>query len=147
MYTNKPFRLANDRESADQVAVKHYEWIKGQLRAAGIDDNVFNVALAWNCGVSAVVAGRIPVQTYHYAERVSNLAQSYSQAEKVEAPEQVVTTVKSAVPNGLVQFNPVERSAAPEFKIVNEPFQFRVAGDSPRFVIAPAQSRFALVLN
>lgn len=146
MYTNKPFRMANDREMADQVAVMHYEWIRTRLQAAGIDANGYNIALAWNCGISAVLKGHIPMQTYHYAERVNNLADLCHQPEQ-EEPVQVVVTAKTNAAAGVVQFQPADRATAPEFKIVAEPFLFRVAGDAPRFVIAPPQSRFVLVLN
>ena len=146
MHTNKPFRMANNREMADQVAVKHYEWIKTRLDAAGIDANGYNIALAWNCGLSAVINGRIPMQTYHYAERVSNLTDVYRNPQQ-ESSVQVVVTAKEKLPAGLVQFTSDDRAVAPEFKIVSEPFLFRVAGDSPRFVIAPPQSRFVVVFN
>lgn len=146
MYTKKPFRMANDRETADQVAVLHYEWLKVRLKSAGIDPNSFNIALAWNCGITAVLNGRVPMQTYHYAERVNNLTDLYRQHQQ-EALVQTNAARETDFPASLVDFKPAGRAAAPEFKIVSEPFLFRVAGDSPRFVIAPPQSRFVLVVN
>ncbi|MBI3886768.1 MAG: hypothetical protein HY302_13710 [Opitutae bacterium] len=73
MHTRLPFSRAIDHAQADVVAVKHYEWIKRGLAEAGIDPSPFNIALAWNCGLGAVVAGRVPGATYRYAEQVTNL--------------------------------------------------------------------------
>jgi len=75
MHTRVPFQQAVHRAQSDAVAVKHYEWIKSGLVAAGIDPNPFNIALAWNCGLSAVTGGRIPAVSYGYAERVQNLVE------------------------------------------------------------------------
>ncbi|MSU46782.1 MAG: hypothetical protein EXS42_06580 [Lacunisphaera sp.] len=36
MHTTRPFSLANQRAAADEVAVKHYEWIKRTLEQAGV---------------------------------------------------------------------------------------------------------------
>ncbi len=146
MHSTKPFRMANDRASADQVAVAHYEWIKERLASAGIDANSYNIALAWNCGLSAVLNGRIPMQTYSYAERVNNLSDTFHQPE-VEAPDQIVVTSKSNSPSGIVEFKVNDRSDTPEFKISTDSLRFRVAGEAPRFVITPAQPRFVLVYN
>lgn len=41
MHTDKPFRQAIDRTVADEVAVKHYEWIKRTFEQAGIEPNAF----------------------------------------------------------------------------------------------------------
>lgn len=74
-YTQLPFSYAARREHADAVAVEHYEWIKRGLMAAGIDPSPYNIALVWNCGLSAVTAGRVPRSTYRYAEQVHNLVE------------------------------------------------------------------------
>src|SRR5690242_20825827 len=42
MHTQKPFRQAILREVADEVAVKHYEWIKRTFEQAGVQPTVFN---------------------------------------------------------------------------------------------------------
>ena len=151
MHTNKPFRLANDRTTADQVAVQHYEWIKERFGEAGIDANSYNIALAWNCGISAVIAGRIPMQTYQYADQVNNLVENFRETALVaEAPIPVVVTFVTSKPNALVaglEFQLASQNTIPAFKIAAEPFQFRIAGESPRFVITPTPSRFVLVYN
>jgi len=147
MHTNKSFRLANDRATADQVAVMHYEWIKERLKEAGIDANSYNIAMAWNCGISAVINGRVPTQTYHYAERVNNLADSYRQPQVEEQPIPVVMIAKTDSPAGEVQFSLGGENTAQEFKIVSNPFIYRVAGEVSRFVIDPPKPRFVLVAN
>ena len=98
-YTRRSFQLANDRAAADEVAVQHYEWIKGRLAAAGIDPSSFNIALAWNCGLSAVISGRIPMQSYGYAERVTNLAENFRRNED-QGQIAVVVTAKASSPMG-----------------------------------------------
>lgn len=76
MYTKKPFTLAIQREDADAVAVKHYEWLKRGLENGGIDPTPFNIALAWNAGLDQVINGRAPDSSYRYADQVNNLVAS-----------------------------------------------------------------------
>ena len=86
------------------------------------------------------------MQTYHYAEQVNNLAESYCQAEE-ETPLPVVATIQPNLPKGAVEFKLTDSNAAPEFKIVAYPFIFRTAGQALRFVLSPAQPGFLLVAN
>lgn len=96
MHTRKPFQMAVQREAADEVAVKHYEWIKRNLENAGVDATPFNIALAWNSGVDNVVHGRAPDESYDYAKRVVNLVHTFEQraaaavAAQSEEPRPVV---------------------------------------------------------
>jgi hypothetical protein len=146
MHSSKPFRMANDRASADQVAVIHYEWIKNRLKEAGIDANNYNIAMAWNCGLGAVIKGRVPMQTYHYAERVNNLADSFHGA-SVAQPEQVAVAAQTSLPAAAGQFALGDSCSAPEFKIISNPFVVRLSGEPSRFVIDPPKPRFVLVSN
>lgn len=73
MHTQQPFRLALDRAEADKVAVKHYEWICRGLERRGLPVTPYNVALAWNAGLSAVINGKVPSSSRHYGTRVANL--------------------------------------------------------------------------
>jgi hypothetical protein len=73
MHSDQPFVRANERVLADEVAAKHYEWIRRGLIKAGLEPSVFNIALAWNGGLSAVTAGRTPAASMRYARRVANL--------------------------------------------------------------------------
>jgi hypothetical protein len=73
MYTRKPFALAVERQHSDDVAVRHYEWIKRSLLSSGIDPTPFYIALAWNAGLGKVVNGRVPASAYEYASQVTNL--------------------------------------------------------------------------
>lgn len=122
MHTDKPFRQAIDRAVADEVAVKHYEWIKRTFEQAGVDPSVFNIAMAWNCGVDAVLSGRAPSVSYNYAERVSNLVQ---------------TLKERTQPAVAAQTPPVGRSE--ELNIDehgDNQVRFRILQDTPRFVLA-----------
>ena len=74
MHTKLPFRYAAEIAHADPVAVRHYDWIARGLVRNGMEVTPYNVALAWNGGLSATVRGRAPVAAHRYAERVQNLA-------------------------------------------------------------------------
>jgi hypothetical protein len=121
MHTSKPFSQANQREAADEVAVKHYEWIKRTLERAGAETSAFNIAMAWNCGVDTVLSGRAPSVSFRYAERVTNLVEKL----KERAQSLVEETPRPVAP----QPQRVEDQSGNELR-------FRVLQDTPRFVIA-----------
>lgn len=121
MHSDKPFRQAIQRAVADEVAVKHYEWIKRTLERAGAEANVFNIAMAWNCGVEAVLRGRAPTVSYQYAERVSNLVETLKQ--RIQPALAAATRPGE---DGEMNFD--ERGA--------EQLRFRILRDTPRFVLA-----------
>jgi hypothetical protein len=116
MHTDKPFRLAVERVAADEIAVKHYEWIKRSFEQAGVEPSIFNIAMAWNCGVDAVLSGRAPTVSYSYAERVSNLVEDFKRSQ----PAAVVAKAPAQT-----QSNPVVRFAVlqdmPRFEVVLPP--------------------------
>jgi hypothetical protein len=74
MHTSVPFERARDRSTSDVVAVKHYEWLKRGLEAARVPATPYNIALAWNGGLSAVISKRSPRIAHDYAQRAVNLA-------------------------------------------------------------------------
>jgi len=74
MHTSSSFDLAENREVANTVAKRHYAWIEAQLRANGVEPSSYNVALAWNAGVNAVIRGSAPAVANDYATRVLNIA-------------------------------------------------------------------------
>jgi hypothetical protein len=82
MHSDQPFVRANERALADDVAAKHFEWIRRGLIKAGLEPSAFNIALAWNGGLSAVTAGRAPSASLRYARRVANLV---AEAERRQA--------------------------------------------------------------
>jgi hypothetical protein len=73
MHTNLPFERALDRTVSDMVAVKHYDWLKRQLEKSGLAATPYNIALAWNGGLTAAVTGRAPRAAHDYASRAANL--------------------------------------------------------------------------
>lgn len=77
MHTKVPFQQAIDRGTSDAVAIKHYEWIKRGLEAARMPATPYNIALAWNGGLGAVISGKSPRVAHDYAQRATNLAASY----------------------------------------------------------------------
>lgn len=74
MHTKKPFHLAANREEADRVAVKHYEWIRRGLERAGVPATTYRIALAWNAGLSASLRADAPRSSHDYASRVEAVA-------------------------------------------------------------------------
>jgi hypothetical protein len=73
-YSSRPFRQALDQRASDEVAVRYYDSIRTNLVRNGIAPTTFNIAMAWNAGVAAVVRDSAPASTHDYATRVSNLA-------------------------------------------------------------------------
>jgi hypothetical protein len=78
MHTSRPFSEAIDRRKSDEVAIRHYEWLKSTLTRAGLEASTYNIALAWNAGANAVITGRLTAASRNYAERVENLATALS---------------------------------------------------------------------
>jgi hypothetical protein len=74
MYSRRPFYEAINRQYSDEVAIKHYEWLKEGLARAGIEATSYNIAMAWNAGLDAVIGHRVPSTSRGYAEQVSNIA-------------------------------------------------------------------------
>ena len=76
MHTSVPFSRALDRSASDKVAVQHYEYLKQGLVRNGVEASPYNIALAWNGGLSATINGTVPAAARDYADRVMNIAQS-----------------------------------------------------------------------
>ncbi len=125
MHSKRPFSQAVQREAADEVAVKHYDWIKANLERAGVDASPFNIAMAWNSGVNNVLKGRVPTVSYDYATRVTNLVQTFKHRAETavaagQTPKQKQTklaeiSLESAIVNFAVTHN------APKFELVMPP--------------------------
>ncbi|MFT3867627.1 MAG: hypothetical protein QM715_03910 [Nibricoccus sp.] len=95
MHTKSSFDLAENREVANTVAKRHYAWIESQLQANGVDSSPYNVAMAWNAGVNAVIRGRVPAVARDYASRVLNIASTYGTDAPAE-PTETATAVAAA---------------------------------------------------
>lgn len=74
-HSNLPFSYALKREYSDAVARVHYAWICQQLARHHVPVTDFNIAKAWNMGVTAVVQRR---KAGSYPQRVVNLCRSLS---------------------------------------------------------------------
>lgn len=74
MHTAVPFTQALDRAVSDEVALRHYEWLRRGLEAARMPATPYTIALAWNGGLTAAVAGRSSRAAHDYAQRAANLA-------------------------------------------------------------------------
>ena len=73
-HTRRPFSDALDRRWSDLVAALHHDWLCERLVRNGLEPSVYNVALAWNAGLSATVRDRAPRRSHDYAVRVGNIA-------------------------------------------------------------------------
>lgn len=73
-HTRENFSRAHHPEIATTVAHRHYNWIVRELRANGFEGSPYEVALAWNAGLSRVLAGKVSSASHNYAQRVVNLA-------------------------------------------------------------------------
>lgn len=132
MHTRKPFRHAVERQAADAVAVKHYEWIKRTLENAGVDATPYNIAMAWNTGVGNVLRGRVPQVSYDYATRVTNLVQTFKQRARA-------TMAVAAI-------RPEPPAAAPIFSLDAPVVSFTVADEGPRFeLVLPPEPEMPVV--
>jgi len=80
MHTQLPFERALDRDASQEVAIRHYEWLRRGLVRAGMAPTPYNIALAWNGGLTATIRGRTSAASHRYAERVANLTQELSTA-------------------------------------------------------------------
>lgn len=74
MHSHLPFSEALNRQRSDEVAVKHYEWLRARLTEGGVNPTTYNIAMAWNAGPTAVVQGTACRASRDYAARVNNLA-------------------------------------------------------------------------
>jgi hypothetical protein len=75
-YSQQPFSSALNRQASDEVAIRYYTWLKTQIERAGYPATSYNIALAWNGGMSAV-SGRASRSVRDYAQRASNLAADF----------------------------------------------------------------------
>jgi hypothetical protein len=121
MHTDKPFRLAIQRKAANEVAVKHYEWIKRSLEQANVHPSAFNIAMAWNCGLETVLRGRAPSVSYDYAQRVANLIEM---DQELSAQPAVVKDLPPSTPHRVY------------FDENAESLRFRILEPNSRFVLA-----------
>jgi hypothetical protein len=78
-YSQRPFSLALNRQASEDVAVRYYNWLKTQVERAGFPATTYNIALAWNGGVTSLSSWRVPRSVRDYAQRASNLAADFDQ--------------------------------------------------------------------
>ena len=143
-YTQRPFNLATNHALSDEVAALHYDHIRRELRAAGIDPTTFNIAMAWNCGINAVLSGRIPAVTYSYAQRVGNLVESYRR-EALPPPLPVVHTQPTQPAGEYALSFEAKLQDTPKFTVTPGAPSFAVDGALPHFVVAKPAPQVAEV--
>lgn len=67
--------IAGTKLNDENIARAQILWIAKRLEAHHRPVNAFNVALAWNAGVTAEIQGTAPNRAYDYAARASALAE------------------------------------------------------------------------
>lgn len=139
LHTSKPFTMAIDRTTADEVAILHYEWIKQGLTEAGIEPSTFNIAMAWNCGLGGVKSGRVPTVTYRYAEQVTNLAEMFGRKAREERLAQAEAAREQAPAAEKVA--QIGNGAAPRFTIETDALRLVVPGSQQHFTIADSREQ------
>ncbi len=141
-YTKRPFSEAVLRDASEEVAVKHYEWIRRGLEGKGIDASPYNIALAWNSGLTAVVSGRVPSSTYQYADQVRNLVDMIKQQQRASARVAAAPVPAPAPPAVVAKPVILSLDAAPV------QFERLAFAPAPRFVLAePAPEEIPVVLT
>ena len=80
MHTQEPFLKALDRNTSEEVAIRHYEWIKAELSRRGLDPSPYNIALVWNGGLRAATGSAAPSAARDYARRAANLSEYFQRA-------------------------------------------------------------------
>lgn len=63
----------------EREAARWEKHLERELVAMGVEPLPFNVALAWNAGMTKVRAGKVPVSSYRYAGRVVATMESLRQ--------------------------------------------------------------------
>lgn len=75
-YAMLPVVVAQHGGHGSAEAAREVRRIERALQARGVDPLPFNVALAWNAGVTGATTGRAPERSYDYARRVVNLMEA-----------------------------------------------------------------------
>ena len=63
------------------VAAAHLEWLRLSLEQKGRPATPYNLALAWNAGLGAVLTGKAPPGAHDYAARADALYESLTRSE------------------------------------------------------------------
>lgn len=74
-------RASSDSRLAAMVAAAHLEWLRLSLEQKGRPATPYNLALAWNAGLGAVLTGKAPPGAHDYAARADALYESLTRSE------------------------------------------------------------------
>ena len=81
-YCQAPFTLASsDAMLASVVATAHLQWLRRGLERDDKPATPYNLALAWNAGLGAVLTGKAPPGAHDYAARAEALYESLTRSE------------------------------------------------------------------
>ena len=76
-YSRSPFmRASYDAKLGLTVATAHLHWLHLALERYGLAATPYNLALAWNAGLSATLSGKVPAGAHDYAARFVALYES-----------------------------------------------------------------------
>ena len=120
LHTRASFDLAYNREVADSVAHRHYQWLVKTLQRNGIPATAYNIACAWNGGAGNVARGTVSGAAREYAECVNNLTvETLRRQVRAPKPKPFVIKLESYVSDGTnVRVNLATRPAqTPVFEL------------------------------
>ncbi len=101
LHTRASFELAYNREVANSVAHRHYQWLVKRLKECGVPATPYNMACAWNAGAGNVARGNLSRAAREYGECVNNLtAETLQRQTPPVKPKPFVVRLESFVPNG-----------------------------------------------
>ncbi len=101
LHTRASFDLAYNREVADAVAHRHYDWLLKMLGQSGVPATPYNIACAWNGGAGSVARGTVSRAAREYGECVSNLTAEFLRRQvRTARPRPYVIKLESFAADG-----------------------------------------------
>jgi hypothetical protein len=70
----------------EALATAQVEWLLQQLQRRGAAPLLFNVALAWNCGLDRTLSGKAPERSFDFARRTLTVLAELENEKRRNAP-------------------------------------------------------------
>jgi hypothetical protein len=118
----RELRARGEPVTDEAIAREHVLWLEKELPRAGVDPVMFNILLAWNCGLTQTAQGRAPERSFDFARRVIALMEQAH-----PHLDFTMNTTTSISPGALTPFALVARTAELEPWAMErlEPARFR----------------------
>ncbi|HVT74553.1 MAG TPA: hypothetical protein VHD61_15575 [Lacunisphaera sp.] len=66
----REIRARGEKVTDEAIAREQVLWLERHLESGGAAPVIFNICLAWNCGLDETLRGRAPVRSFDFANRV-----------------------------------------------------------------------------